>query len=96
MPGMPTALTKPEVEARYAGLRTRADALKATFTQPSMVQFVAEATEDLDDAGQLLAGTADTPAVLATVDFYLNSAAATVDQLEGVLRKYGQDAQQIG
>jgi hypothetical protein len=97
MPGMPTALTKPEVEARYAGLRTRADALKATFTQPSMVQFVAEATEDLDDAGQLLSGTAETPAaVLATVDFYLNYAAATVDQLEGVLRKYGKDAQHIG
>jgi hypothetical protein len=93
---MPTALTKPDIEARYAGLRKRADTLKAAFTQPSMVQYVAEATEDLDDARLILEGPADSPAALATIDFYLNYASATVDQLEGVLRVHGKDAKAIG
>jgi hypothetical protein len=93
---MSTVPTKPDLEAKYAEFLKRADALKATFTQSSMVKYVGEATEDLDDARDLLQGTAATPAVLMTVDFYLGYAAAALDQLEGVLRKYGKDAQQIG
>ena len=92
---MPTALTKPALEARYDDLQKRADTLKAAFTKPAMVQYVSEATEDLDDARNILAGPADTPAALATIDFYLNYASATVEQLEGVLKMHGKDAQAI-
>ena len=86
---MSTTPTKLVLDATYAELRTRADALKVAFTQPSMVAFVNEATEDLDDAGELLQGTADTQAVLMTADFFLQYAAASIKQLEGVLRKFG-------
>jgi hypothetical protein len=90
-----TVPTKPVLEATYEELRKRADALKAAFTEPSMVAFVDEATEDLDDAGELLKGTADTPAVLMTADFYLQYAASSIKQLEGVLRKFGSGVKTI-
>jgi hypothetical protein len=87
--GMSTVPTKLVLEATYEELRTRADALKAAFTEPSMVAFVNEATEDLDDAGELLRGPSDAQPVLMTADFYLQYAASSIKQLEGVLRKFG-------
>jgi hypothetical protein len=92
---MPPGPTKPVLEATYEGLRERADALKAAFTQPSMVAFVDEATEDLNDARELLQDMADTPAVLMTADFFLQYAAANIKQLEGVLRKFGSGVSTI-
>jgi hypothetical protein len=92
---MPTGPTKLVLEATYEGLRQRADALKAAFTQPSMVAYVDEATEDLDDARQILEGAADTAPALMTADFFLQYAVANIRQLEGVLRKFGSDVKTI-
>jgi len=78
-----------------AGPEDRADALKAAFTEPSMVAFVDEATEDLDDAGELLKGTSDAQPVLMTIDFYLQYAVSSIKQLEGVLRKFGNGVKTI-
>jgi hypothetical protein len=90
-----TVPTKPVLEATYEELRKRADALKAAFTEPSMVAFVDEATEDLDDAGELLKGTSDAQPVLMTIDFYLQYAVSSIKQLEGVLRKFGNGVKTI-
>ena len=95
MSPMPTGPTKPVLEATYEELRKRADALKAAFTEPSMVAFVDEATEDLNDAGELLKGTSDAQPVLMTADFYLQYAASNIKQLEGVLRKFGSGVKTI-
>jgi hypothetical protein len=95
MLGMPTGPTKEVLEATHAELRKRADDLKAAFTQPSMVAFVEEATEDLNDAGELLRSAEDRPAVLMTADFFLQYAIANIKQLEGVLRKFGSGVSTI-
>ena len=86
---MATPPTKATLRARHSKLQQQANDLRAAFTHRSMKKEIAERTQDLDDALDLLNGKSESPAVLMSIE-YVQDGGARHASLLAALRSTGE------